>query len=293
MAAAVALVWVVMGQQTFTSRWAHRQDRRIAENRALGPVVLVVGNQKWREPRASRRAVLAGRSRRLRTTGRSAAEDREPREPLADRQPACPRVDEPQAAERRSSSCSNRWQHGGRACTAALTTRRLASLAPSRPRARVRQLLRAHRPQLEFAGGDSSVDVSEARIPRPHRGVSALPGHVARPVFRDRGYRTAFITPSDLTWAGWTTFLGGPRLRDDSRLPPLRVHARRCRRGASKTAAWSTSMLDFIEPRSEPSVLPDGVDAADASSLRADAGSTAARPGARAVAGRLRAGTAT
>jgi len=28
-------------------------------------------------------------------------------------------------------------------------------------------------------------------------------------VFRDRGYRTAFVTPSDLSWAGWTTFLDG------------------------------------------------------------------------------------
>jgi phosphoglycerol transferase MdoB-like AlkP superfamily enzyme len=34
-----------------------------------------------------------------------------------------------------------------------------------------------------------------------------LAGTPLASVFRDRGYRTAFITPSDLTWAGWGPFL--------------------------------------------------------------------------------------
>jgi len=36
-----------------------------------------------------------------------------------------------------------------------------------------------------------------------------LPGTSLASVFRDRGYRTAFMTPSDLTWAGWDSFLTG------------------------------------------------------------------------------------
>ena len=34
-----------------------------------------------------------------------------------------------------------------------------------------------------------------------------LPGTSIASVFRDRGYRTAFLTPSDLNWAAWDTFL--------------------------------------------------------------------------------------
>jgi arylsulfatase A-like enzyme len=36
-----------------------------------------------------------------------------------------------------------------------------------------------------------------------------LPGVSLADLFRERGYRTAFITPSDLSWAGWNTFLEG------------------------------------------------------------------------------------
>ena len=49
-----------------------------------------------------------------------------------------------------------------------------------------------------------------------------LPGTSLAAVFRDRGYRTGFVTPSDLSWAGWTTFLqprGFEQLRDYHGLP--------------------------------------------------------------------------
>lgn len=36
-----------------------------------------------------------------------------------------------------------------------------------------------------------------------------LPGTSIASVFHDRGYRTAFVTPSDLDWADWRTFLEG------------------------------------------------------------------------------------
>ena len=45
---------------------------------------------------------------------------------------------------------------------------------------RLRQCLRAHRPQLELAGVDSAVDLPEAELPRLHRRVSAGRTHVDR-----------------------------------------------------------------------------------------------------------------
>ena len=36
-----------------------------------------------------------------------------------------------------------------------------------------------------------------------------LPGTSLAALFRDRAYRTAFVTPSDLSWADWETFLTG------------------------------------------------------------------------------------
>jgi arylsulfatase A-like enzyme len=58
----------------------------------------------------------------------------------------------------------------------------------------VAMLLSAY-PKLDFH------DVTE-QYPR-------LGGTSLGTVFRNRGYRTAFITPSDLTWAAWDTFLQG------------------------------------------------------------------------------------
>ena len=46
-------------------------------------------------------------------------------------------------------------------------------------RARVRQLLRAHRAQLQFAGGDAALHLSEARFPGRHRAVPGAWRHVA------------------------------------------------------------------------------------------------------------------
>jgi arylsulfatase A-like enzyme len=48
-----------------------------------------------------------------------------------------------------------------------------------------------------------------------------LPGTSLATVFRDRGYRTGFITPSQLTWAGWDRFLEGrgfDEVRDEADL---------------------------------------------------------------------------
>ena len=66
-----------------------------------------------------------------------------------------------------------------------------------------------------------------------------LAGTSLAAVFRDRGYRTAFVTPSDLSWAGWEHVPRGrgfDELRDSHDL----ACPTRCRRGASRIGAWST-----------------------------------------------------
>ena len=73
-----------------------------------------------------------------------------------------------------------------------------------------------------------------------------LPGTSLASVFHDRGYRTAFVTPSDLDWADWRTFLDRRGFGECSTTTSCR--ARRCsRRGAWRIAAPSTSMIQFIE----------------------------------------------
>ena len=63
-----------------------------------------------------------------------------------------------------------------------------------------------------------------------------LAGTSLASLFRDRGYRTTFVTPSDVRWAGWDSFVtarGFDRVHDYRDL----ACARWCRRGAWKTAA--------------------------------------------------------
>ena len=52
-----------------------------------------------------------------------------------------------------------------------------------------------------------------------------LPGTSLASVFDDRGYRTAFVTPSDLSWAGWDAFLEGRGFGELRDYPPARLPA--------------------------------------------------------------------
>ena len=84
-------------------------------------------------------------------------------------------------------------------------------------------------------------------------------------VFRDRGYRTAFVTPSDLSWAEWGPFLkerGFGELRD--------LHQLAC----PLISSWGVEdrcmvdgMIDFMTQVAGSAVLPDGMDDADASPI--------------------------
>ena len=67
-----------------------------------------------------------------------------------------------------------------------------------------------------------------------------LPGTSLASVFHDRGYRTAFVTPSDLDWADWRTFLDAAASTRWSIITSCRAR-RCCRRGAWRIAAPSTA----------------------------------------------------
>jgi arylsulfatase A-like enzyme len=72
-----------------------------------------------------------------------------------------------------------------------------------------------------------------------------LPGTSLASVFRDRGYRTAFVTPSDLAWADWRTFLDGRGFTD-----VVDQHQLPC---ATQLSSWGMEdrcavdgMIDFV-----------------------------------------------
>src|SRR5205814_3394918 len=104
-----------------------------------------------------------------------------------------------------------------------------------------RQHVRAHRPQLELARGDPAVGVSEARLPRFHQEYPRVERTSLASAFRGRGYRTAFLTPSDLSWAGWNAFLhtrGFDEVRD--------YQALRCSEEVSSWGVEDRCMVDAL-----------------------------------------------
>ena len=72
-----------------------------------------------------------------------------------------------------------------------------------------------------------------------------LPGTSLASVFRDRGYRTAFVTPSDLSWAAWGPFLEGRGFGELRDHPPARVSAPISSWGV-EDRCMVDGMIDFI-----------------------------------------------
>jgi lipoteichoic acid synthase len=219
-------VWVVFGRYAFDTDWATRQERGIAEN----PHWLLVSSW-WH-------AVSGGWT--VRMTEPFAAADLADFEPIGRRPPMPPAViltraspsrgARPVPAERPPNvivvvleSVAARWAslNGDLYDTTpnlAAESRRAivfdnfyAHIGRS-SNSLVAMLLSAY-PKLDFR------DVTE-QYPR-------LPGTSLAAVFRDGGYRTAFVTPSNLSWADWGTFLdrrGFGELRDADDLacaPPI------------------------------------------------------------------------
>ena len=197
----VAVIWIVVGQRTFVSEWATHYDWRIADN---APWVLA--STWWQAMTTGERVVQL--------TDQFVAADLADFEPIGQRSPPL-RIAPPRrrAGAGRAArppnvillvleSVAARWtSFGGRYDTT-------PTLQAEAAHATVFDNLYAHvgRSSNSLAAILLSVyprlgfrDFTE-EYPRVRRTSLAS-------VFRDRAYRTAFLTPSDLSWAGWDTFL--------------------------------------------------------------------------------------
>jgi arylsulfatase A-like enzyme len=199
---ALLVAWVAAGQYVYAREWTTRQDRRIAENahwvlassfvRSSSREVVSLdgrfedadlGDFAPPEPRATpdrvRRARLSTRSRRT---------------------PAAPPnvilVVLESVAARWTSLGNARYQTtptlGAEAGNALVYDNFYAHIGRSSNS--LAAMLLSTYPKLDFA------DVTQAY---PRLGGTSLAS-----AFRDRGYRTVFVTSSDLRWANWDTFIG-------------------------------------------------------------------------------------
>jgi phosphoglycerol transferase MdoB-like AlkP superfamily enzyme len=192
-ALAVLIVWVAAGQLSFTRDWTTRRDRQVAANAQW-----VFVSSWWH--------VIAGDGA-VRMAGDFTADD------LADFQPVrrvLARSSRLLAARRPPNvilivleSVAARWaglNRGPYDSTPNLRAESARGLVFDNFYAHIGRssnslgsILLSTFPKLDFS------DLTE-EYPR-------LPGTSIASVFHDRGYRTAFVTPSDLDWADWRTFL--------------------------------------------------------------------------------------
>lgn len=200
LALAMLIAWVIVGQQSFARDWTTRRDRGIA------------GNAQWALVASWWQAI--GGDGAVRMTSSFNAAD------LADFEPPRHAPARPQLIRARGGrllaarrppnvilvvleSVAARWaglNHGPYDSTPNLTAESTRGLVFDNFYAHIGRssnslgsILLSAFPKLDFR------DLTE-EYPR-------LPGTSLASVFRDRGYRTAFVTPSDVNWAGWRTFL--------------------------------------------------------------------------------------
>jgi lipoteichoic acid synthase len=189
-------VWVLAGQQFFAREWTTRRDRHVAEN----PEWVFVSS--WWQAVAGDGAV--------RMAERFTAADLTDFEPIARGPARAPRDARLVAARRPPNvilivleSVAARWaslNRGPYDSTPNLEAESARGLVFDNFYAHIGRssnslgsILLSVYPKLDFR------DLTE-EYPR-------LPGTSMASVFHDRGYRTAFLTPSDLNWAEWDTFL--------------------------------------------------------------------------------------
>ena len=199
-ALAMLIVWVIVGQRSFARDWTTRRDHRIA------------GNAQWAFVSSWWQAIAGDGG--VRMAGSFNAADLADFEPLR-RAPLRPPVVRVRGtrllAARRPpnvillvlESVAARWaglNHGPYDSTPNLKAESARGLVFDNFYAHIGRssnslgsILLSAFPKLDFR------DLTE-EFPR-------LPGTSLASVFRDRGYRTAFVTPSDLNWADWRTFL--------------------------------------------------------------------------------------
>ena len=228
-ALATLIVWALVGHRTYTTEWARHYDWRIADN---APWVLA--SSWWRSMRAERT---------VRLNERFTPEDMADFEPVGQRRPlpaAVPLLRRGALATRRTPSTRDsrsarsgqgrplnvmvivlesvglRWtSFGGRYDTTPTLKVEAAHAIVfdniyahiGRSSNSLAAMLLSVYPKLDFRDFTQEYPLVE------RTSLAA--------VLRDRGYRTAFMTSSDLTWAGWDVFLpsrGFTDVRDDKAL---------------------------------------------------------------------------
>ena len=199
-APALLVVWVMAGQQSFARDWTTRRDRQVAANAQI-----VFVSSWWQAVTGGGAVRMAGSF----TAGDLA--DFEPRLHALLRAPVFQALGTRSIAPRRPpnvilivlESVAARWaglNRGPYDSTPKLKAESSRGLVfdnfyahIGRSSNSLASILLSTFPKLDFG------DLTE-EYPR-------LPGTSLASVFRDRGYRTAFVTPSDLDWAEWGTFL--------------------------------------------------------------------------------------
>jgi arylsulfatase A-like enzyme len=210
--ALAAIAWIIGGHLAFGARWATRQDRRIAENAHW-----VLGSSWWQR----------GAAHSVRLSDQFTDADLADFEPIGVR-PVAPRPDVRRASVRSRSrrvpppplnvvlvvleSVAARWTslYGNRYETT-------PTLLAEAGRGVVFDNFYAH------IGRSSNSLAAMLLSAYPKLGFRDmtdeypdLPGTSIASLFHDRGYRTRFVTPSGLTWAGWDEFLEGRGFDDVS-----------------------------------------------------------------------------
>ena len=209
-AGALGLAWIVVGADAYGSRWTTRADRAIAEN----PEWVFVSSW-WRALRTGGSVMMSDRFD---------AADLSDFEPLGALPPSAARL----FATRQPplnvilivlESVGARWT--------SLHSRIYDNTTPSLVEASAHGLVIENFYAHIGRSSNSLAAILLSTYPKlgfrditdeyPH-----LSGTSLATEFETRGYRTAFITPSDMSWAGWSTFLEGRGfrdIRDDHQLP--------------------------------------------------------------------------
>ena len=185
------------------------------------------------------------------------------------------------------SSSWSRWRLGGPACTIRLChdTNAAGGIGAQRGRG---QFLRAHRSKLQFDGRDAVIDVPKLDFRELTEQYPDFPGTSLATMFRSRGYRTTFVTPSDMEWASWRGFLEGHGFEDVLDYRDLACPAMLSSWGV-EDRCMVDKVVDLIAVPAR-ALFRDRVDDANAPSVRAQSWSSPAQSAAGADPGRLGAG---
>jgi phosphoglycerol transferase MdoB-like AlkP superfamily enzyme len=203
----LALAWIVIGAEAYASRWTTRSDRAIAENPEW-----VFLSSWWRAVRTGDMVEMSGRF----DPGDLA--DFAPLGAAASIRAHVPAQPPLNVILIVLESVGARWT----GLNSRVYDNTTPSLVAESAHALVFDDFYAHIGR----SSNSLVAILLSNYPKlDFRDITdeypKLPGTSLASVFQTRGYRTAFITPSDMSWASWSTFLEGrgfDEIRDEHQL---------------------------------------------------------------------------